>query len=131
MKSIVSSILVIVLVLVAGYASGGDKTRSEKGITDIKVYRGEPEEGKRYKVIGPVQVTGMPQSTRGELLLMLKQQAAGMGADAVINIDVSSSRAGGHPGGTFCPDGSPTCVPVRPETYSQTTARGTAIKFRK
>lgn len=136
-RFIACTVLLIAFLATSGSVFGKSKTVEDKrsGVSeplgefhDMKVYR-DDRVGRSYRIIGDVRAEGALGASRAELVTLLKQKAAGMGADAVINTSYSTQRAGGHTGGTFCPTGQHECYSVNPYSEYRPGAAGTAIVF--
>jgi hypothetical protein len=115
-----------VLALVSGAVAWAGPQPTD--VNRIEVYRGNPP-GRPYKVIGPVEVSGTPETPASMIVLMLKERAASMGADAVIDVSTGRDRIGGRERTMVCPGSSPDCAVTSPVSIYGMKASGTAIKY--
>lgn len=97
-------------------------------VSKVEVFRGNPP-GRPYKVIGPVEVSGTPDTPVSMMVLMLKERAASVGADAVIDVNTTRDRVGGRNRTMVCPGSSPDCAVSSPVSIYGMKASGTAIRY--
>ena len=140
MKRIVALILAIAFIVTGIFFAiyAGAKTKSgaasagkeaPKDFHSVQVIRrGEPD--RPYKELGPIEVKGDPDTPEAELIVDMKQQAAAMGADAVMVKEIGKKLSGSTTPEVYCPSGKMSeCVSTKKRQDTQIKASGTAIKF--
>ena len=106
----------------------GSHAQAAADLLSIEVRR-DDRVGRPYKVLDEVEAIGVMGTERGELIMMLKQKAGAMGADAVINLSYSTKNWDGYPDKVVCPHSENNCYAVNSNTNFVPSAKGTAIAF--
>lgn len=112
--------VIVVLISLSAFAFAGE----------IEVYN-SPTVKRPHRVLGTVEAKGGEALTRGLLIAQLKRQAAALGADAIMDVQFTSQRVGGHAGRTICAKGQHDCYRLKPDSRYIEHARATAIVFTK
>lgn len=97
---------------------------------EIQVYKSSRVD-RPYRVVGTVETGALPKSTRAMLIAELKHRAAGLGADAIMDVKFTERRSGGHGRRFICPKGKHECRSLPPDSRYVESASATAIQFKK